>query len=533
MDASAAMRWSLAALAAAALVAFVWKLVPPLVNSDSAAVVLLASELVKSGRWLSPDWYYVSDSLMLDGSVHAAKIGVLLFGAGLGAARFAIAIGAILALLAGCWLGKVLSIPGSRALPAMFAFLLGPSLIYQDLMLGLPVTFQVALVLALLACAIRFALQKGAAWHLLLAASLIVLLAASTPKKALVYMLVPMIGGVASQWFPRGRGEPASGDRRRLWTLLAVSACAWGLGDWLHAWLKHGLVVNTSYARMAFAPQPAHILGNLDTIGALALQFAGGGSGGLAALAAVLAMACWAWLVAAPVAVRKPWQALRGAEGFAYGFAMAGTTAIFAYLLLYDEIRLYYGIYYGMVTVSPLFVLAAGSASGEGAAKARMLATRGALACLLLLGVATTLAACRQFPGDYSGIGKNQMSTSAERARAIGWLASHGFRRGFANYWDANAMTLVSGGRLEVSSLLTPSRRRSWRHAWLSTAERTNYMPGDEPWFIALGTRRRSVKLPKKCLPADRTVALASYRLYLYDRPRPGCLPPSVSPRRG
>ena len=43
VKASAALRWSLVAIAIATLAAFVWKLAPPLVNSDSAAVVLLAS----------------------------------------------------------------------------------------------------------------------------------------------------------------------------------------------------------------------------------------------------------------------------------------------------------------------------------------------------------------------------------------------------------------------------------------------------------------------------------------------------------
>jgi hypothetical protein len=535
MNAPAAMRWSLVVVAAAVLVAWVWVLVPPLVNSDSAAVVLLADELVKSGRWLSPDWYYVSDSLMLDGSVHAAKVGVLLFGAGLGAARFTVAVGIVLALLAGAWLGRVLSARQSHALLAMCAFLLGPSLIYQDLMLGLPITFQVALACALLACAIRFGLQKGAAWHLALAGSLVALMSASTPKKALVYLLVPMIGGVASQWFRlRAGGGTAARDRRRLGALLAASACAWGAGYWLHAWFKHGLVVNTSYARMSFVPEPAHVLGNLETIGGLAWRFAGGEGGMFAGAAAAVAVACWAWLMFAPLAVRRPWRALADERGFAYGFAMAGMLAIFAYLLLYDQIRLYYGIYYALIPASPLFVLAAARAPGAPDSRLRSWGSRGALALLLALGIATAAMACKALPDAYLGIGKNQKSTSAERVQAIEWLIANGFRHGFAGYWDANAMTLVSAGKLQVGSFHVLVRRSTTsRHAWLSTQARTNYEPGREPWFIASNTRRRALKLPPACLPADRQVVVSSYRLFLYDRPMPGCLPKPTRPRRG
>jgi hypothetical protein len=535
VNASAALRWSPVAVAAAALAAFVWKLVPPLVNSDSAAVVLLADELVKSGRWLSPDWYYVSDSLMLDGSVHAAKVGVLLFGANVDAARFTIVVGIVLALLAGAWLGRVLSVRPSHALFAMCAFLLGPSLIYQDLMLGLPVTFQVALVMALLACAIRFALQKGAAWQLVLAGSLVALMSASTPKKALVYMLVPVIGGVVSQWFPsRDRDGSATNDHRRLWALLAVSACAWGAGSWLHALFKQGLVVNTSYARMSLVPEPAHILHNLGTVGMLAWRFAGGAGGVLATIAAALAAACWAWLVFAPVAMRKPWQALRGERGFAYGFAMGGTLAIGAYLLLYEQVRLYYGIYYALIPVSPLFVLAAARASDVAGSKVQAWGARGALALLLAFGIAATAMACVKFPADYFGFSKKQTSTSAERMQAMEWLEANGYQRGFGDYWDANSMTLVSGGRMRVGWLhVSPLKGRTYRQAWLSSPDRVNFVPGNEKWFIALNHRRRAQKPIADCLPADRVVNVASYHIYLYRTPKPGCLPPPVKPRRG
>lgn len=534
MTASAALRWALVAAGAAALAAFVWMLVPPLVNSDSAAVVLLANELVKSGRWLSPDWYYVSDSLMLDGSVHAARLGVWLFGATVDAARFTIAVGIVLVLLAGCWLGDTLSAKRSHALVAVSALLLGPSLIYQDLIIELPSTFQIALVLSLLACAIRFVVQGRAWWYLWLACSMILLLSCSAPKKAMVYALLPVASGVASQWIPVRDGDATGGGRhRRLWSLLALAALAWVVGDWAHSQLKQGLVVNTSYARMSFVPDPGHVLHNLGTIGTLAWKFAGGGGSVLAAIMATLAIACWAWLVAAPFATRTPWQALRGAHGFAYSFAMGGGLAILAYLLLYEQIRLYYGIYYLLVTAAPLFLLAAGDredAIGDLHARASF----GAVACLLVLGVATTVTACIGFPADYFGFSKKQSSTSGERMQAVEWLTKNGYRRGFGDYWDANSMTLVSGGEMQVGWLhISRAKNRTNRLAWLSSADRANFVPGREKWFIAINARRPAVKPIATCMPADRMVTVASYRIYLYSEPKPGCLAPPVKPHRG
>ena len=95
-------------------------------------------------------------------------------------------------------------------------------------------------------------------------------------------------------------------------------------------------------------------------------------------------------------------------------------------------------------------------------------------------------------------------------------------------------MTLVSGGKLQVGSFhFLPRRSRTSRHAWLSSTERTNFVPGREDWFIAVNARRRALKPTAACLPADRVVEVASYRIYLYSRPKPGCLAPPVKPRRG
>jgi hypothetical protein len=212
---------------------------------------------------------------------------------------------------------------------------------------------------------------------------------------------------------------------------------------------------------------------------------------------------------------------------------MGGTLAIFAYLLLYEQIRLYYGIYYGVVTASPLFLLAARAANGENG-KARAWASRGALGVLLGLGIATTAMACIEFPADYFGFSKKETATSGERQQAIEWLLANGYRRGFSDYWEANSMTLVTGGELQVGWLLVSrAKNRTYRQAWLSSPERTNFMPGREKWFIAINARRRALKPTTDCLPADDMVTVGSYRIYLYHQPMPGCLAAPVNPRRG
>lgn len=523
-----ALRWASVAAAAATLLAFVVWLVPPLVNSDSAAVVLLAKELATSGGWVSPDWYYVSDSLMLDGSVHAARIGVMLFGATVAAARFTVATGIVLALLAGVWLGRVLSVRPSHALLATSALLLGPSLIYQDLMLGLPTTFQLALVLAMLACAIRFAVQKGAAWQLVLVGACVLLMSVSAPKKALVYMLVPIVAAAASHSLL----DRANARHRMARCLVLVGACvlAWMAGYLAHRHFQHGLFVNTRYARIALVTDPAHMMANLQRIWALLRRFAGGGQDALRGAIACLSIAAWAWLFVAPVSTPASRRSLAGARGFAYGFALAGTCAVFAYLLMYQQIRLYYGIYYLLVTISPVFLLAC-PAGGRQTLDVRERASQAGIACLLVLGIATTAAACVRFPPGYSGISVNQKAVSAQRAEAIDWLIAHGVRSGFAGYWEANAMTLASGGELQAGPIVVRrGDRLVRRQRWLSNINRTGRRPGNESWFIATYARNKTV-LPPACLPADRELVVSAYRLYLYDRPMPRCLSASERPR--
>ncbi|MFO1473570.1 MAG: hypothetical protein U1F20_03185 [Lysobacterales bacterium] len=57
--------------------------------------------------------------------------------------------------------------------------------------------------------------------------------------------------------------------------------------------------------------------------------------------------------------------------------------------------------------------------------------------------------------------------------------------------------------------------------------------PSGEKWFIAINARRPAVKPIATCMPADRMVTVASYRIYLYIEPKPGCRAPPVKPHRG
>ena len=73
------------------------------------------------------------------------------------------------------------------------------------------------------------------------------------------------------------------------------------------------------------------------------------------------------------------------------------------------------------------------------------------------------------------------------------------------------------------------------RMIWLTSRERAEYMPQAEKWFILLPVRQRSASLPAKCLPPAAQATVAGSRIYVFDRPMPGCLqspPPFLHKKR-
>ena len=105
------------------------------------------------------------------------------------------------------------------------------------------------------------------------------------------------------------------------------------------------------------------------------------------------------------------------------------------------------------------------------------------------------------------------------------WLRDHGLRRGFATFWEANTITLLSDGQIQVTAIRTPAGGRMVRRMiWLTSRQRAEYTPQQERWFILLPVRQRSASLPATCVPPAEQATVAGSRIYVYDRPMPGCL---------
>lgn len=515
---------------------FLARVSPLLVNSDSAATILLADELVKAGTLLSRQWVYVSDSLSLDGRVQVAMLGAALWGPSVKTFIFTGAAGAIFSLLASYWLARLLQASRANAVTAALVLLLGPSLIYQDLVLGLGITMQIGLVLLFVGCFIRYAFLRGPMFHLLVALAIVFLMSVSSPKKAAAYVLVPVVAAIALHLMTtRAGGQRAVQDRRRMWWGMPAVVTAAAIGSFIHAKLLAEALHNSSYARLDLVLTPAHALANLKTAGTLLVRFAGGGEGGTAALAVATALSALAIIMVAPL-MRGRRSALSGPAGFASAYGVLGTLGVLGYILVYEDIKIFYGIYYLLIPFSPLLAVAASVASEPDFAGGRRVgasAVRAALVAMLLLGAINAGRALLDFPDAYFGISKNQKATHSEQMQAIAWLRQHGLRHGFANYWDANAITLLSDGAIQVTSALTPAGGGEIRrHGWLSSISRINYTPREGEWFIAVPKRRRAVVMPEDCLPAKTQAEVGGYRIFVYEGALQGCLPPPMHFRR-
>ena len=515
---------------ALALLAFLLLLSPGFINSDSASGVLLAGDLVRAGRWLSPDWAYVSDSLTIDGRVQLAMAASLLWGTSVVTFVATACMGAVFAFAASYCLSRQLGASPRDAVTAALVLLLGPSFIYMDLVLGLTISIQMAWVLWFVVAIAGYVHARRTPLLLLVAFGIVLLLAVSSPKKAVAYVALPYLAAtfavLAAGWLER---DAVRAVRGRLLAGAAAVCIACAAGHVVHQYLLHGLTLYAGYARMHVALSPDRVVDNLRLCWRLLLRFAGDGNSLLQAGSVVLALSASIILMVAPWIRTRRVEWIAGPAGFACLFALLGLAGIGAYLLTYEDIKVWYGIYYALMPACPLLSVCA-AVAGERAVGNAAFASRAGLILVLLLGVCNVAFLAWQPPRGYLGIGKNQTRTHLQRSVLVDWLLANDLERGYALYWDANAMTLLSNGKLQVGAVgRTRTGNKLRRFAWLTSKARVNYQPTDgEAWFIALPTRGKGPELPVACLPAERRLQIQRYDVHVYRRAMPGCLPPGV-----
>jgi hypothetical protein len=353
--------------------------------------------------------------------------------------------------------------------------------------------------------------------------------------KAIAYGAVPTIAACATvfacSWFAT-RPDRALRSRVLAVVLAAVFTAAGGVV--LHRLLLAGLRMDTSYAKLSLALTPQHLLANLKLFAELALGFVGSRNAPALRWLPAIVVPALLTAVLAPIATPR-WRAFMAQrEGFVYCYALLGGLEIVAYILTYQSIKPNYGIYY---LLPPACALLAVAASTADAGRIRGFATKTALLALLACGAANATYLLAIPPAGYPGMSIKQRTTHRDQLRATAWLLRHGLRRGFATYWEANTITLLSDGAIQVTAIRTPAGGRMVRRMiWLTSRQRAEYMPGDERWFILLPVRQRSARLPATCLPPATQATVAGSRIYVFDRPMPGCLqspPPFLGKKRG
>jgi hypothetical protein len=511
--------------AAIALLVFLLAWSASFINSDSASTILLADQLAHAGRLVSRDWAYVSDSLGFDGRLQIAMLGALAFGPTTTTSVFSACLGAGFAFASSALLARLLGADWLQACSGALLLLLGPSLIYLDVVVGLGISVQMGLVCCYLALLVTFVFRRGHVATLLGALAVALLMTASSPKKALVYTLLPLLASGSLLALAGWAGSGLERARRSRLLLAMGLACATALlGWWLHVMLLRDVFVDTSYATLALALTPGRIATNSAKLVELAAHFAGSRHLLLPQAAVAITTMVWLLLLVAPVLDVRRRQLFSQGQGFVYLFALAGFGGIVVYLLTYENIKPFYGIYYALIPLSPLLPVAATVASRAEPAALRH-AVRVALMLGLLPGIANVCALPSAGPSAYAGMSIKQRTTHRDQLAATHWLRQHGFDRGFATYWEANTITLLSGGAIQVTPIRTPAGGRLVRRmAWLADRDRVNYMPGNERWFILLPVRQHRATLPPSCLPAASEAIVAGNRLYTYERPMPGCL---------
>ena len=507
------------------LAASVFVLCPQVLNSDSASTVLLAAHVGQAGGWIDKDWAYVSDSLMLDGRLQVAMLGAQLFGNQLGAFVFLATVAAVFALTSAYMLARLLGAARTIAVTAALAMLLGPSLLYMDIVIGLTVSIQMGMVLCFVYALVAFLFGRGGILAIGAASAIVLAMTTSSPMKAIAYCVVPTIAAcvavLAGSWIS---ARPDRALRSRMLVVVLAAALAAAGGIVFHRLLLAGVRMDTSYSKLRLALAPQHLLENLKLFAELALGFAGSRNASVLHLLPVVVVPALTVVGLTPIVTSRWREFVADRQGFVYFFAISGGVEIAAYILSYESIRSNYGIYYLLPPACTLLAVAAWVATVD-AGRIRGIVTKLALLAMLACGAANAAYLLAVPPTRYPGMSIKQRTTHREQLDAMTWLRDHGLRRGFATYWEANTITLLSDGQVQVTPIRTPAGGRMVRRmAWLADRDRVNYVPARERWFILLPLRQRSAKLPATCLPAATEATVAGNRIYIYGRPMPDCL---------
>lgn len=458
-----------------------------IINSDSAAKNLLAQEIIESGSYFPPEWNYVNKDLW----VYFTHTLVLPWLAFLPNSFMAHALAGVLnaaLVLAGAWLlTGVLELRRPVRLVCMLVLSGGMSTNMAENIFG-----QGAYgTLFYLGCFLLYAYWRGThasgrarlGWAAAVA-GLAILLCWANPQRAAVFFILPLLAAGTTMLWSDVQHARALGRRPALrhaaWMALCLAGCAAGSALYLHTLRSVNSTTGlTALAWLDFSDMAARALGALRGVLSMLEGLPPPGTPMLspvgvfyaARLAGALALvALLPWAVQRAMLSARPatrFVAVYTACGLALSLYITLTTGVIDMSSPESSMR-----YLAPGLVCALFLLVAVLAQPRAAGPLRRVA--GTYGVLLLVLSAPYAYSTFYFRGYFP--------TQAEKAdtaegRAMDALRQRGLHYGYASFWNAGRITLLSGQDIKTrqvnfaDGLLTPMRHLSsnrwyWPEAW-------------------------------------------------------------------
>jgi hypothetical protein len=368
--------------------------------------------------------------------------------------------------------------------------------------------------------------------HIIVASMLMALLFAANPKKALAFTLLPSAcAGMACWVAARVDGvRSTNAIRRRDWFLRGLIAAV-VVGTAFHVIAADTLNINTSYARHQVLSNPTQIAINAKTLWRLALEFLGitnlatNPDGIVHRLNTIYRVGLVVAAVVAFFAVSiRAFKRRERSRMLLVGYVFFGTSMIMGALLAGEPIKEYYGIYYLSFTLIPMaaiLVLAICDLPG----KYRTAAYATIISPALLFSTSSlVLSSMTSAHPIYSGPGINQRTTNADKERLIHWLGEKGVYHGYASFWDANAITVLSNARIRVvaSGLLYDDGISPMR--WLVSDDKIATVQAQAPVFLALYNDTFSHTVITQCFSTRPSYLVPPYRVVIFHDGITNCL---------
>lgn len=491
------------------------------INSDSASVVLLAEDIVRSGQWMPSTWQYVSDGIPVLSNAHLAVPFVAVLGPSVLAHALTAACGAALMLFGLFQLGRATSLDPEWSFLGATVVLSGTSMIYADLLLGQMVSVELAKLGLFIAALLRLAQGRNVSVNLGLVCVLLAIQFTASPRKAFAFFLFPALVALILQALaPWGRDALLRCNPRAVLALLVATL----VGAAAHQWLAGQLSVNTQYASFVPAAGTARVGNNLLMFWELAFKFLDLSGDGPA-------LPNWAQLISHQSRVASTATFIAGAGLCAWhathernqslllltAFVIASAVTILGALLLGSGIKPHYGIYYLVYAGAPaVFLVFHGLL--RVAPQLRLSAIALALLPALLLSAKNSILADPAKGVGYSGPSERQTTDNKDKQRLIDWLHTRRLDRGYALFWDANAMTVLSGGRIRVA----PLRKRIEPFMWLTSTALLEDVRRSPDVFVAIPLATTDAPAPADCLGSS-THLVGAYRVHILDHDAASC----------